>query len=63
VNRQKKSWRKPKPRNGTIYEIGENDKFEAVTENTDVKIKVKGMVEEYGGGNKIIMIDSFKVLD
>ncbi|MEE4264892.1 MAG: hypothetical protein V2I56_19565 [Desulfobacteraceae bacterium] len=48
---------------GTIYEIGENDKFEAVTENTDVKIEVKGMVEEDDGGNKIIMIHSFKVLD
>lgn len=48
---------------GMIYEIGENEKFEAVTENTDVKIEVKGMVEEDDGGNKIIMIDSFKVLD
>jgi hypothetical protein len=48
---------------GTIYEIGENDKFEAVTENADVKLEVKGMVEEDNGGNKIIMIDSFKVLD
>ena len=50
-------------KNGVIYEIGENDKFEAVTENTDVKIEVKGMVEEDDGGNKIIMIDSFKVLE
>ncbi len=47
---------------GVIYEIGENDKFEAVTENTDVKVEVKGTVIEDGGGNKIIMIDSFKVL-
>jgi hypothetical protein len=36
--------------------------FEAVTENTDVKVEVKGMVEEDDGGNKIIMIESFKVL-
>ena len=49
--------------NGTIYEIGENDKFEAVTENTDVKVEVKGTVQEDDGGNKIIMIDSFKVLE
>jgi hypothetical protein len=48
---------------GTIYEIGENDKFEAVTENADVKLEVKGMVGEDSGGNKIIMIESFKVLN
>ena len=48
---------------GVIYEIGENDKFEAVTENTDVKVEVKGTVQEDAGGNKIIMIDSFKVLE
>lgn len=48
---------------GVIYEIGENDNFEAVIENTDAKIEVKGMVEEDDGGNKIIMIDSFKVLE
>ncbi len=48
---------------GTIYEIGENDKFEAVTENTDVKIEVKGMVVGDEGGNKIILIDSFKVFE
>ena len=47
---------------GVIYEIGENDKFDAVTENTDVKVEVKGTVQEDDGGNKIIMIDSFKVL-
>lgn len=47
---------------GVIYEIGENDNFEAVTKNTDVKVEVKGMVEEDDGGNKIIMIESFKVL-
>ena len=47
---------------GVIYEIGENDKFEAVTENTDAKVEVKGTVQEDDGGNKIIMIDSFKVL-
>jgi hypothetical protein len=47
---------------GVIYEIGENNNFEAVTENTDVKVEVKGMVEEDDGGNKIIMIESFKVL-
>ena len=47
---------------GVIYEIGENDNFEAVTENTDAKVEVKGTVQEDDGGNKIIMIDSFKVL-
>jgi hypothetical protein len=47
---------------GVICEIGENDKFAAVTENTDVKVEVKGTVQEADGGNKIIVIDSFKVL-
>ena len=50
-------------KNGVIYEIAENDQFEAVTENTDVKMEVKGTVEEDDGGNKIIMIESFKVLE
>ena len=50
-------------KNGGIYEIGENDNFEAVSEKTDVKVEVTGMVEEDGNGNKIIMVDSFKVLE
>ena len=48
---------------GTIYEIGENENFDAVTEHVDVKIEVKGMVEEDSGGNKIIMVESFKVIE
>lgn len=48
---------------GVIYEIGENDNFEAVTENSDAKVEVKGTVQEDDGGNKIIMIESFKVLE
>jgi len=48
---------------GGIYEIGENENFEAVTEKTDVKVEVKGMVEKDERGNSIIMIDSFKVLE
>ena len=47
---------------GVIYEIGENDNFEAVSEKTDIKLEVNGMVEEDENGHKIIMIDSFKVL-
>lgn len=50
-------------KNGVIFEIGENDNFEAVAENADIKVEVNGMVEEDENGNKIIMIDSFKVLD
>lgn len=50
-------------KNGVIFEIGENDNFEAVAENADIKVEVSGMVEEDENGNKIIMIDSFKVLD
>jgi hypothetical protein len=50
-------------KSGTIYEIGENDNFDAVTEHIDVKIEVKGMVAEDGGGNKVIMVESFKVLE
>ena len=49
-------------KSGAIYEIGENDQFEAVTEHTDVKMEVKGKVEEDDGGNKVIMVESFKVL-
>lgn len=48
---------------GMIYEIGENEKFDAITEHFDVKIEATGTVEEDEGGNKIIMIDSFKVLE
>ena len=50
-------------KSGVIYEIGENEKFEAVTEHTDVKIEVTGLVESDEGGNKIIMVESFKVLE
>ena len=47
---------------GVIYEIGENEKFDAITEHWDVQVEVTGTVEEDDGGNKIIMVDSFKVL-
>jgi hypothetical protein len=50
-------------KNGTIYEIGENDNFEAVSGITDVKVEVNGMVQKDENGAKIIMIDSFKVLE
>ena len=50
-------------KSGVIYEIGENEKFEAVTEHTDVKIEVTGLVESDEGGNKIFMVESFKVLE
>jgi len=50
-------------KSGTIYEIGENDNFDAVSEHTEVKVEVKGMVEVNEGGNKIIMIESFRVLE
>jgi len=50
-------------KSGTIYEIGENDNFDAVSEHTEVKVEVKGMVEVTEGGNKIIMIESFRVLE
>ena len=50
-------------KNGVIFEIGENNNLEAVSENTDIKVEVNGIVEEDENGNKIIMIDSFKVLD
>jgi hypothetical protein len=50
-------------KNGTIYEIGENDNFDAVTDHTEVKVEATGMVEVDENGNKIIMIDSFKLLE
>ncbi len=48
---------------GAIFEIAENDKSEAVSENTGVKVEVKGMVEEDSSGNKMITIESFKVME
>ena len=50
-------------KNGVIYEIGENQNFDAVIEHADARIEITGTVEEDDGGNKIIMVDSFKVLD
>lgn len=50
-------------KNGTIYEIGENDNFDAVTDRTEVKVEATGMVEVDESGNRIIMIDSFKLLE
>ena len=50
-------------KNGTIYEIGENDNFDAVTDHTEVKIEATGTVEVDESGNKIMMIDSFKLLE
>ena len=48
---------------GAIFEIGENDKSDAVSENSDTKVEVIGMVEEDSDGNKTIMIESFKVIE
>jgi len=48
---------------GTIFEIGDNDKSDAVSENSGTKVEVKGMVEEDSSGNKTIMIESFKVIE
>ena len=48
---------------GTIFEIGENDKSDAVSENSGTKVEVIGMVEEDSSGNKTIMIESFKVIE
>jgi len=47
---------------GAIFEIGENDNSEAVSENSGTKVEVNGMVEEDSSGNKTIMIESFKVI-
>ena len=49
--------------NGAIFEIGENDKSDAVSENSGTKVEVKGMVEEDSSGDKTIMIESFKVIE
>jgi hypothetical protein len=50
-------------KSGVIYEIGENDNFDAVSEQAEVRVEATGRVEVDEGGNKIIMIDSFKVLE
>ena len=48
---------------GAIYEIAENNNSEAVAEKTGSKVEVKGLVEEDSGGNKMITIESFKVIE
>jgi hypothetical protein len=48
---------------GAVFEIGENDKSEAVSENSGNKVEVIGTVEEDSSGNKTIMIESFKVIE
>jgi len=50
-------------KNGTIYEIGENDNFDAVAKHTEVKVEATGMVQVDENGNKIIMIESFRLLE
>jgi len=48
---------------GVIYEIAENSNSEAVAEKTGNKVEVTGMVEEDSGGNKTLVIESFKVIE
>jgi predicted transcriptional regulator len=48
---------------GVIYEIAENSNSEAVAEKTGNKVEVTGMVEEDSGGNKMLTIESFKVIE
>jgi hypothetical protein len=46
---------------GMVYEIGDNEKGEEISELAGKKVEIMGKVEEEGG-SKIIMIDSFKLL-
>lgn len=47
---------------GAVYEIGDNEKGEQISELAGKKVEIMGTVEEEGG-SKTIMIDSFKVLE
>ncbi len=47
---------------GAVYEIGDNEKGEEISELAGKKVEIMGTIEEEGG-SKTIMIDSFKLLE
>ena len=47
---------------GQVYEIGDNEKGEELTEYVDMRVSVTGILEEEDE-IKIIMVTSFKVLE
>lgn len=47
---------------GAVYEIGDNEKGEEISELAGKKVEIMGTLEEEGG-SKTIMIDSFKLLE
>jgi len=48
---------------GAVYEIGENQKGDELTEQAGKKVEVMGTVEEASDGTKTIMIESYKVVE
>ena len=47
---------------GAVYEIGDNEKGEEISELAGKKVEIMGTLEEEGG-TKTIVIDSFKLLE
>jgi len=48
---------------GAVFEIGENQKGDELTEHAGKKVEVMGTVEEASDGSKTIMIDSYKLVE
>jgi len=48
---------------GAVFEIGENQKGDELTEHAGKKVEVMGTVEEASDGSKTIMIESYKVVE
>jgi hypothetical protein len=47
---------------GAVYEIGDNEKGEEISELAGKKVEIMGTIEEEGG-TKTIVIDSFKLME
>ena len=47
---------------GAVYEIGNNEKGEEISELAGKKVEIMGTIEEEGG-TKTIVIDSFKLME
>jgi len=48
---------------GAVYQIGNNDKTEEITEHAGKKVEIMGTVEEASDGSKTIMVDSYKLVE
>ena len=48
---------------GAVYQIGENDKTDEISEHAGKKVEIMGTVEEGTDGSKTIMINSYKLVE